>query len=147
MVIRPKFTPGEIAKMIGGQVGKIEEAILRRLKFVGEKFVTNARNNHTYKDRTGNLTASIGYVILKDGVTVYENFKGNSEGNRKARQTVEDVKSGFLRGFVLIVVAGMEYAAAVESRNLDVLTASSIIAETDLTNAINEIKSKIGRLK
>jgi hypothetical protein len=43
----------------------------------------------------------------------------------------------------LIVVAGMDYAAAVESRGKDVLTASSIKAKNELKQAIKDLKRKV----
>lgn len=128
------------------QQGVIEQAIINRLKFVGEKFVINARNNGAYTDRTGNLRSSIGYIILKDGVQVEEKFPGEKAGGKsKGLQVAIDASSKFPKGIVLIVVAGMDYAAAVESRNYDVLTASSITAEADLLKGLQELKTKLGK--
>lgn len=151
----PKFTRAEIAAFMEQQQQRIFDAVLLRLRRIGEQFVKDARENGTYKDRTGNLRSSIGYVILRDGVQLYDNFrrfpgqegkgKSKGEGMDTARKVIEEIKAKFPRGFVLICVAGMDYAAAVESRGLDVLTASSIAAEVSLKKAIKDIQSKISK--
>lgn len=146
--VRAKFTPSDIARLLKAKKEIIEEAILGRLKFVGEKFIRNARTNGNYKDQTGNLRSSIGYVILKDGKQIFTNFRGKKEaGQLKAIEVANEAAEEFKRGFVLIVVAGMEYAASVESKSYDVLTASSLLAEQDLKAAIEELKNKIGRIR
>ena len=156
-----KFSIQDFGKVLQRKKEVFEKAILNRLQFVGEKFVKNARENHTYKDQTGNLTISIGYMVLKDGKIIQENFtkadkrvntaktknrgetKINKDGAVAGKQAAETVAKNFPKGLVLIVVAGMNYSAAVESKNYDVITASSFTADSDLKKAIQELKSKI----
>jgi hypothetical protein len=148
ITIIPKFKRGELNALIDGKKARIIEAIISRLRFIGETFVTNARNNGSYKDRTGNLRSSIGYVILVNGVQIEQDFKsvsGGKSGPGKASQVIEQLRTKFSSGIVLIVVAGMEYAAAVESRGLDVLTSSSKIAENDLKIAFQKLQSKVSK--
>jgi hypothetical protein len=144
VAITPKFTKADIRKMIGAKKEAIKNAVLLNLQRVGEIFVRQARLNDTYKDRTGNLRSSIGYVVLYNGQQLYQNFesKGGGSGVDAARGVIEDVKSKFPTGFVLIGCAGMDYAAAVEAKGYDVITASSIEAETNLKVAIERIKGK-----
>lgn len=145
MALRPLFNMNQVEGYIRDRAGLIKQAIINRLKFVGEKFIVNARSNDTYKDQTGNLRSSIGYVILDDGDQIEESFPGDkSEGVRQGKATAESAKENFPTGLVLIGIAGMGYAAAVESRGLDVITASSITAENDLKKALSELKSKLG---
>jgi hypothetical protein len=140
----PKFNKSDIQAMLNSKKEAIRQAIILRLKRIGETFIKNARENGNYKDRTGNLRSSIGYVILENGVQLSQSFPGSKNvGKQRAKDAINEAKEEFSRGFVLIVVAGMEYAAAVESRGKDVLTASSLIAENDLRIAIKEISSKI----
>lgn len=144
--IVPKLNKADISKIINEKKDAIEQVIILRIKRIGETFVKNARERGEYKDRTGNLRSSVGYVILKNGVQLFESFPGSKkQGNQKAKEAIEEAKRSLTKGFVLIVVAGMEYAAAVESRGLDVLTSSSKIAENDLKIAIKTIQSKISR--
>ena len=144
MALVPKFNMADVNKYIKGQQELIEQAIINRLKFVGEKFIRNARSNDTYKDRTGNLRSSIGYVIIKDGQQISDFFPGNKpDGKAKGLKVAQDAALKFPDGIVLICVAGMDYAAAVESNNYDVLTASSITAEEDLKRGLQELKNKL----
>jgi hypothetical protein len=119
--------------------------ILLNLHRIGESFVTEARNTETYKDRTGNLRSSIGYIILHNGEQLFESFKstGGKDGVSKAREVVDEIKQKFPSGFVLIGVAGMDYAAAVEAKGYDVITSSALQAETSLRIAIKRIESKL----
>jgi 3-dehydroquinate synthetase len=167
--LTPKFNPSDIVNMIEDRKEKIRQAVIARFQFIGETFVTNARSTKTYKDHTGNLRNSIGYIILENGEQIFDNFeksaqvevlitKGKSKGKTILSSGADEglatghdfaglVASRFPRGLVLIVVAGMEYAAAVESRGYDVLTGSGTEASTDLKLALEELTQKIGRMK
>lgn len=149
VAIIPKFTKADITRILTARKERIFAAILLRLKRIGEQFVKNARENGTYRDVTGNLRSSIGYVILHNGIQITENTKlvrKGKEGPGKAREVLNELKAQYPKGFVLICVAGMEYAASVERRGREVITASSHQAEIDLRQAIREIKSKAGNL-
>ncbi|MBC9913185.1 hypothetical protein [Chitinophaga varians] len=168
-VIRPRFSNGQIQEMLTERLKRIDSAILTRLQYIGESFVKNAREKADFTDRTGNLRNSIGYIILKNGVQMYENFrrtanvevsiksgrnrgqkrntKGGKRGMEAAREVAANAAGNFQNGYVLIVVAGMEYAAFVEAMGYDVLTASSEIAKRDLQNAIKSIKQKMTRMR
>lgn len=145
VAIVPKFTKADIKKMLADKVGRIQQAVLLNLQRIGEQFVAGARDTNTYKDRTGNLRSSIGYVILKDGKQLFESFenKGGDEGVERAKELTAESAKKFPKGFVLIGVAGMDYAAAVEAKGFDVISASSIEAETNLKVAIQRISSKV----
>lgn len=152
-----KISKADIKRMLADRQERIVQAVIFRIQRIGEQFVTNARDNGSYTDRTGNLRSSIGYVILVDGKQLSENFeyfppgdrtkkpKGKS-GQSKAKEVIKEIKTNFPRGIVLICVAGMEYAAAVESRGYDVITASSDLAENALKEAIKTIAAKVGTL-
>lgn len=162
--IKPLFSDAKIKKFIDEKVYRINFAIVSRMQRVGETFINNARSTYTYHDVTGNLRSSIGYIILKDGVQVSENFEVASRGKYGGLKKVQKKKYGDLkgsegvaagkevadklaadhpRGFVLIGVAGMNYAAAVESLGYDVITGSSKLAEDQLRTAIRNLQSKL----
>lgn len=144
--IVPNFNKADIQKMLEQKREAWRQAMIFRLKRIGEQFIKNARENGTYKDRTGNLRNSAGYVILVDGEQLFENFIGDkSEARQKATEAIEVAKEEITKGIALIVVAGMEYAAAVEALGFDVLTASGKIAEKNLRDAIKTISSKISK--
>lgn len=147
IVIRPKFTNEQIRQMVAEKAGKIRDAILLNLQKIGEEFITNARNNNTYKDRTGNLRSSTGYVILYNGEQIFgsdfEPVKGTADkGGTEGKNFINEIKAKFPKGFVLIGVAGMNYAAAVEALGYDVISTSSIEAALDLKAAMARISSK-----
>lgn len=150
--IVPKFTKEQLPKLVGEKLQRFNDAVLLRFIRVGEQFINNSRNNHTYKDRTGNLTSSIGYIILKDGEQLTENFleKPGPElkdeklvGAENAKKVAQELARQFPKGFVLICVAGMDYAAAVESKGYDVITSSAITAKDDLPKQLNQLISKV----
>lgn len=147
----PKFNKADIKKMLIERVKRIDEAILSALQRTGEKFIKNARSTNTYKDVTGNLRSSIGYIILKNGAQVFEGgfitFKEGGEGAKVGKKVIEEISKRFGTGYVLICVAGMDYAAAVESKGFDVITGSSKIAEQDLKKAIKGLSDKFKKMK
>jgi len=99
-----------------------EIAILQR---IGEEFVNKARSINTYTDRTGNLRSSIGYVLLWDGDIQKQNFNPKADAKKQVSELMVKLKSDYPKGMVLIGFAGMEYAAAVESKNYDVISGSA----------------------
>jgi hypothetical protein len=166
--IVPKFTKDQLAKMIEGPAKEaIEAAVLSRLQFIGEQFVTLARTTNTYKDRTGNLRNSIGYIILKDGEQLFDNFQksariqieissginagkqkvssGGADGIQRGLEIAKQIAQEHPRGFVLVGVAGMDYATAVEANGYDVLTGSAQIAEQLLREAFAKLQNKISK--
>jgi len=144
MGLESQFNQSDIKEYIQNRVSAYRDAILSRLKQAGEKFVSIARTSGTYIDRTGNLRSSVGYIILYDGVPLVENFKKVKEGDKGVVKGKElALKNAPLKGYALIGVAGMEYAAAVEGKGKDVITGSSLIVESWLKNALSALKSKI----
>lgn len=149
MGIVPRFSDADVKKVLNERLKRIDTVVINYLTLIGEQFVRDARENGDYNDITGNLRSSVGYIILKNGATIAENFQQSergtdkTEGVSKAKVFIAEIASNFKTGYALIVVAGMEYAAAVESRGRDVLTASSIKAKNSLRKAIREIKKKI----
>jgi len=104
-----------------------------------EAFVNEARSMQTYKDRTGNLRSSIGYQIAHKGKVVFGDFQGTPEGQQAAKEVVKEVLSKERTGFVLIGVAGMNYAYYVESKGLDVITGSTQKAEKMMQTIVKKL--------
>lgn len=149
MGLKANFSQSDIENMFAVRMQRIDQAVISRLQFIAETFVNNARANGTYLDQTGNLRSSIGYVVLKNGNTISENFESAQKGTDKTtglntgKSYINKLKAKYKTGYVLICVAGMNYAAAVESKGRDVLTASSIEAKAQLKQAINNFKKKL----
>ena len=122
----------EVERWFDYFVDRAEERIYRLLQRAGEEFVKIARKKGNYEDRTGNLRSSIGYVIVKDGDILTENYEQSSTGTdkqtgiREAKRLVSELVSIYSDGWVLIGVAAMPYAVYVEAiHNLDVISVAT----------------------
>lgn len=137
--LKPSFNIANIERVFEEFTETINNKTLESLQYMGEEFVNKAREQISYTDRTGNLRSSIGYIILHDGKTIEANISGSqNEGIAKASRFAAEVAADYPDGYVLIGVAGMEYAAAVESKGYDVITGSAPVRNSiiDLLNAI-----------
>ena len=133
-------------------VTSVENKVLNVLKYAGESAVAYARTLNTYKDRTGNLRSSIGYVIYKNGQLAaqssfeqgYRNVEGNGKysynGGEVGFALAQKVAQQETAPFVLVVVAGMNYAAAVERRGYDVIEGASIEASEVAKRLVRGLK-------
>lgn len=150
-----QITPkAAIQSAINRRVERLLGALIKTLCYVGEEVVKYARdpNRKRYTDQTGNLTSSIGYVVLRDGEVVHESSfeQVNGNGKAKSRSKLSGSKEGrkFLHqliaenssGLVLIVVAGMPYAAYVEAMGYDVLDSAEIKAEEMIKKMLRKLK-------
>lgn len=106
---------------------KYIKAATQKFIEVGERSIIEARDNGSYTDRTGNLRNSVGYVVLLDGVV---QSQGNI--NKHNQEQIEKIKVKYPKGLVLIVVAGMNYAAYVEAKGYNVLSSAELMAENIL---------------
>ena len=144
-------TKEAIDKIVNESKKKVELKILTMLKFIGESAVSYARDNHGYTDRTGNLTSSIGYVICKRGEIIEESSfeqvssninsgESKEKGSEIGRTYAETIAKDFPNDYVLVVVAGMNYAAYVERLGYDVLAGSKIEAEKIAKQLVEKLK-------
>lgn len=147
MGVRPTFNRADIRKALKENFqNRLYTLYLRGLRQVGEKAVAHARSINTYMDQTGNLRSSVGYVIYHDGRLLERNFQqvlngseGKSEGEKHATRKVPK------RGFALVVVAGMDYALAVQTRGYDVLDGAEIEAEKELEKYLRTLRDRIDK--
>ena len=112
--LTPLWNDDDIAHWFDIFIDRAEEKIFKLLQRAGEVFVTYARNKGNYRDCTGNLRSSVGYVIVAENPA----------------------------GFFLICLAGMEYAATVEARGKDVITCAVTATDEDLRKQIQTIFDK-----
>lgn len=147
-MFKPKFTKANITGVLNKELSRFRKAVLNRFELVGWEFVRMARlktaNQGGFNDVTGNLRSSIGFIIVDHGQVVKENSEGKAElGKKEAKKFMRELAAGYNNGIALIVVAGMGYAAAVESKGKDVITGSSLEAESILKAAINSLQRKL----
>jgi len=123
----------EIEDYLKEQLERREKALINTLSYVGEACVNEARIGGRYKDRTGNLRSSIGYVLVKEGRVIlqssFEQVKKGAKGTRGGEAFAKRLVSKFPTGICLIVVAGMNYASYVSAVGLNVLDSSEDLAE------------------
>lgn len=133
-----QLTPmSEIERYTEEQVSRLRTVLLRTLSFIGEECVKEARKTDSYKDQTGNLRSSIGYVIVEDGkIITASDFALSDKGtDRKTGQSTglsyaKQLAAKFPSGLTLIVVAGMNYASYVSAKGYNVLDSSELTAES-----------------
>lgn len=120
-----------------------EEAITA-LNYVGLECVKEARQNGKYTDRTGNLRSSIGYAILEDGKPIqksgFERVKATAaEAQGQSEALITRLAATYNTGLVLVVVAGMDYAAYVEARGYNVLNSAETLAKTLVPQMLKQL--------
>ena len=124
MGLTPLYTSNDVKEVFDTFIEDVDVQLIQLFAYVGEEFVNQARNTRTYKDQTGNLRSSIGYVVALDGEVKIDNLEGTGEGKARAKELVKEVLSDSSTGIVLIGVAGMQYASYVESKGYDVISGS-----------------------
>ena len=125
------------------RLDKVSFDVLSR---AGEIAVTHARQHGSYKDRTSNLRNSIGYVIMRNGIVVSGKFQGGKSSSKAylyANEVAADVAKKHRNGWVLIVVAGMEYAAYVEALGYDVLSGAGNVMKDYISTTVQQLKEAL----
>lgn len=148
--ITPAFTEADVQKDIDKFMDRVLRVTLSEISRVGDKFVTDARSKApadagpggSFNDQTGNLRSSIGYIIVYDGKIVRENFDhgGGPIGQKEGRDFAEYQAALNPTGWALITVAGMEYAAFVEAKGYDVITGSTLNANSQMNKVWARVK-------
>lgn len=112
---------------------------IRVLRYCAEAAINEARTNGSYRDVTANLRSSVGYSLILDGKIVEENYTGNSEGVSKGKSLARELVSQQPE-IAIVIVAGMSYAAQVESRGKNVLTSAEQLAKVMVPNLLKQLK-------
>lgn len=147
MCISRKTPASEIDSYIEAQIERTINAIIYNLQYVGERCLNAARETNSYKDRTGNLRSSLGYVIVVDGKIKYQSdfevvLKGDA-GAKTGIRFAKEVARQFPEGIVLLVVAGMNYASYVSAKGYDVVDSAELLAD----RLVPQILKQLGFIK
>lgn len=146
--LTPLWSDDDVERWFDIFVDRTEEKTYKLLLKAGETFVKYAREKGNYNDCTGNLRSSIGYLIINDGEILTENFEKSDKGTDretglgKGRQLAKLLGNENPCDWVLICVAGMNYAASVEARGKDVITCAVTATEDDLRKQIQKVFDK-----
>lgn len=140
-----------------GYVVKCNEIIkrltIRALSKLGEQCVTKIRDragDKSWYDQTGNLRSSVGYVIAHNkNIIQYSTFnqvKQGSEGVKTGKDLAKELAKRYSNNYVLIVVAGMNYAEFVEAMdNKDVLASTELWAREQVPLMLEKLKRQIAK--
>ncbi|MFQ7572902.1 MAG: hypothetical protein ACLRM2_17395 [Bacteroides ovatus] len=138
----PLFDQQSLERWFDHFQNRAEERMLKLLQGAGEKFVEVARKSASFDDHSGNLRSSIGYVIAKDSEVLTENFQESDKGTDKitgkykGHRLAKEVSLSHTGGYVLVGVAGMEYAAAVEAKGYEVVSGANTQCEKYLRDTL-----------
>lgn len=130
---------------------KVEYETVRVLSRLGEECVNRVRDRsaeESWNDQTGNLRSSIGYIISKNGQIVtlsyFKTVKNGADGSEKGKKYAVELANKYRGKYVLIIVAGMNYAEYVEARsNKDVLGSTELWSKSRINELFSQLKDKL----
>ncbi|MEG2120438.1 MAG: hypothetical protein RRZ64_00090 [Rikenellaceae bacterium] len=143
MGIEAKFGNGKIKASVLAFQKRLEAATIYMLKILGESLVAYAKDRHNYTDQSGNLTNSIGYVVVHDGKPVFfGGFNQPGEGKDAGYKLAMEMAARVSSTFSLIIVAGMDYADYVEAKGYNVILPAELKAKTDFPATMKKLADK-----
>lgn len=122
-------------------------ALIQMFNYVGLECIREARTKRRYIDQTGNLRSSTGYCVLYNGTVVHQGgldaIKPTATaGPKEGKELMNKLIAQNSMGIVLIVVAGMDYAAYVEAKGLNVLDTSNVMAKKLIRKTLKRLGFK-----
>lgn len=153
MGIRMTTKLSEVHDMLMREAERVERLTIRALSKLGEQCVTKIRDragDKSWYDQTGNLRSSVGYVIAHNkNIIQYSTFnqvKQGSEGVKTGKDLAKELAKRYSNNYVLIVVAGMNYAEFVEAMdNKDVLASTELLAREQVPLMLEKLKRQIAK--
>ena len=146
MPIKRLTPPAEIDRFIEAEVERLKTALVYNLCAIGEQVLNAARLTNSYKDQTGNLRSSIGFVVSVNGEIVqmssFDVVKEGGDGAKGGKTYALQLVKDFPQGIVLIVVAGMNYASYVSAKGYDVLDSSELLADRLVPQMLGQLGFK-----
>ena len=153
MGIRMTTKLSEVHDMLMREAERVERLTIRSLSKLGEQCVTKIRDragDKSWYDQTGNLRSSVGYVIAHNkNIIQYSTFNQvnqGSEGVKTGKDLAKELAKRYSNNYVLIVVAGMNYAEFVEAMdNKDVLASTELWAREQVPLMLEKLKRQIAK--
>lgn len=136
----------QITRYLVTYATRIERALIFNLEVLVAQLENHAKLSAGYEDQTSNLKGSIGGIVLKDGRPVsYKGFNaGGTEGRNTGKEYLNSLIGNHTRGFVVLIVAGMEYATYVENyHGLNVLKKSELKMKSEFPKILRRLKLTI----
>lgn len=134
-----------VANYIQEETKRIEAALIFGLEYLVEKMVNHAKKSAGYEDQTSNLKSSIGGVLLKNKKPVtFRGFVNEGTATDGAQTGLEFLNSKISEmqdGYVILIVAGKEYASYVENfHELNVLKKTELKMQSEFPKMINRVR-------
>ena len=129
MAIKPTFQKGAVAAKVQEFQKRLEAATVFLLQYMGEELTKYAREQHNYTDQTGNLTNSIGYAVVRNGMIV--NYGGEiqpGDGAAEGLKVAMEMAKDYPNSITLLIVAGMSYASYVEAKGYNVIVPAYLLS-------------------
>lgn len=153
MGIRMTTKLDEIHKVLMKEANRVERLTIRALSYLGEQCVSRVRDregNKSWYDQSRNLRSSVGYVIAYNGnIIQYSDFnqiKQGSEGVSVGKNLAKELVRRYPNDYVLVIVAGMNYAEYVERKdNKDVLASTELWAMDQVPKMLEKLKRQIAK--
>ena len=153
MGIRMTTKLSEVHDMLMREAERVERLTIRALSKLGKQCVTKIRDragDKSWYDQTGNLRSSVGYVIAHNkNIIQYSTFNQvnqGSEGVKTGKDLAKELAKRYSNNYVLIVVAGMNYAEFVEAMdNKDVLASTELWAREQVPLMLEKLKRQIAK--
>lgn len=145
---------GQLDSVLEAALNITQHEIIRTLSWLGEQCVTKARDRsgeESWFDVTGNLRSSIGYGVYDHGkkviTSLFEPIAGATTGSMTGKRIVDNLASRYAQTYACVVVAGMDYADAVEARNnKDVLASTKLWAMSIIDSYLSQAKARIEKM-
>jgi hypothetical protein len=137
-----------LQKEISEKGKNFQKALVYSLEVLLEKLINHAKQSGEYVDRTGNLKSGIGGVVLlnKKPITYkgFEQVLEGAEGIQRSESFLESLIPNMPNGYVILIVAGMDYASYVqEGHGLNVLQSSSLRLDVELPKVLSQLKKSL----
>lgn len=146
MPIRQVTPNSEVNSYIERKLEIWRQLLIRNFSYIGEQVLNAARSTDSYKDQTGNLRSSLGYVIAVDGrvadISSFAVVKNGQEGSKTGADYARKLALKYPKGIVLIVCAGMNYAAYVSAKGYDVEDSAELLADRLVPQMLRQLGLK-----
>lgn len=141
--LKPNYTGSELDEQLKKTINAALQNYRAGLIKTGKSLVADAKANGRYRNKTGNLRSSIGFVVAVGKQIIAQEFSLTLTGQTGMKKGIEMAKALVFENpnqqEVLIAVAAMDYARTLESKGRNVLTASSLSAIDDLKSLLKSI--------
>lgn len=122
---------------------RLEQAVMFVMSYLGERLAAYAKDHHTYTDRTGNLTNSIGYAIAKNGnIVQYSGTDQPGVASEESLKVAVEMARRLPADYSLLIVAGMNYAAYVEAKGYDVILPAQLMCAKEFPKMMKTLQAK-----